>query len=59
MKQLLGENIQRPLGSVHTWCPGSVPGYDSKLSAHVNTPFSKSPMPKFRLSARAQALLKN
>ena len=31
-----------------------MPGYDSKLSINVNTPFSKYPTPKFRLGARAR-----
>ena len=47
---------QALLGSVHTWCPVMVPGYDSKLSTNVNTPFSKYPMPKFGLGARARGL---
>ena len=34
--------------------PGTVPGYDSKLSTNVNTPFSKYPTPKFGLGARAR-----
>ena len=48
---LIGVRWRRLSGSVHTWCPGTVPGYDSKLSTNVNTPFYKYPMPKFRLSA--------
>ena len=41
-------------GSVHTWCPGTVPRYDSKLSTNVNTPVSKYPTPNFRLGAHAR-----
>ena len=31
------------LGSVHTWCPGTVPGYDTKLGTNVNPLFFKYP----------------
>ena len=46
------------LGSVHTWCPGTVPGFCSTPGTNVNTPFSwyprlnsgTVPVPEYKVS---------
>ena len=42
------------LGSVHTWCPGTVPGFYSTPGTNVNTPFFLVPTPEFGHGAGAQ-----
>ena len=42
------------LGSVHTWCPGTVPGFYSTPGTNVNTPFFLVPTPEFGHGAGAR-----
>ena len=46
--------LKAVLGSVHTWCPGTVPGFYSTPGTNVNTPFFLVPTPEFGHGAGAR-----